>query len=228
MLIYDVGMHNGDDTHYYLTKGATVVGIEANPNLGDQLRQRFADEIANGRLHLIIKGVGREAGTFPFYVAPGDKQHSSFVEKAGFTPVDVPVVTLSSIVRQHGEPDFLKIDVEHVDTEVLQDLQSNGIVPPHISVEAHSFDVLLLLHHMGYTQFRLINGNQVSELFRRHKIKTPDGLRNYKFRYHSSGPFGEDLHTSWQTIEQVCALWMVRLSAIGRGWYDAHARMPVP
>lgn len=228
MLIYDVGMHNGDDTHYYLAKGATVVGIEANPYLGSKLQKRFANEIASGRLHLIIKGVGREAGTLPFFVATGDGQQSSFVVKRGRTPVDVPVVTLSSIIRQHGEPDFLKVDVEHVDLEVLQDLLSNGIVPPHLSVEAHSFGVLLFLYRMNYTQFRLLNGKQVHHVFGDHRIMTPDGLRPYRFRPHSSGPFGEDLHSPWQTIEQVCAQWMVRQSAFGGGWYDVHASMPRP
>jgi FkbM family methyltransferase len=223
MLIYDVGMHNGDDTHYYLAKGATVVGIEANPNLGSKLQERFAKEIASGRLRLIVKGVGREAGTLPFYVAPGDKQQSSFVKRSGFTCVNVPVVTLSSIMRQHGEPDFLKIDVEHVDLEVLQDLSSNGIIPRHLSVEAHSFDVLLFLYRMNYTQFRLLNGKQIHHLFSDHRIVTPDGVRPYRFRLHSSGPFGEDLHSPWQTIEQVCAQWMVRQSAFGGGWFDVHA-----
>ena len=32
-LIYDVGMHNGDDTAYYLRRGFRVVAIEPNPAL---------------------------------------------------------------------------------------------------------------------------------------------------------------------------------------------------
>jgi len=52
MLIYDVGMHNGDDTHYYLLKGAKVVGVEANPALHIALRDRFAGAINSGQLHL--------------------------------------------------------------------------------------------------------------------------------------------------------------------------------
>ena len=30
-LVYDVGVHRGDDTAYYLHKGFRVVGVEANP-----------------------------------------------------------------------------------------------------------------------------------------------------------------------------------------------------
>ena len=32
-LIYDVGMHNGADTAFYLAKGFRVVAVEANPEL---------------------------------------------------------------------------------------------------------------------------------------------------------------------------------------------------
>ena len=32
-LIYDVGMHKGEDTEFYLSKGFKVVGFEADPDL---------------------------------------------------------------------------------------------------------------------------------------------------------------------------------------------------
>ena len=36
-LIYDVGMHNGDDTAYYLHKGFRVIAIDANPAMVTRL-----------------------------------------------------------------------------------------------------------------------------------------------------------------------------------------------
>jgi len=45
-LIYDVGMNNGDDSAYYLSLGFRVVAIEANPELVEQAKLRFAREIA--------------------------------------------------------------------------------------------------------------------------------------------------------------------------------------
>jgi hypothetical protein len=71
LLIYDVGMHNGDDTEYYLLKGADVVGIEANPALLPGLRSRFAEEISAHRLTLVDKAVGPEEKPVPFYVDSG-------------------------------------------------------------------------------------------------------------------------------------------------------------
>jgi hypothetical protein len=56
MLIYDVGMHNGDDTAYYLAKGAHVVAIEANPTLCDSVIQKFETPITEGRLNIFKYG----------------------------------------------------------------------------------------------------------------------------------------------------------------------------
>jgi hypothetical protein len=62
-LIYDIGMHNGNDTAYYLFRGFRVVGVEANPLLVEQVRERFAAEIASNRLTVLNTGTSR-ASTF--------------------------------------------------------------------------------------------------------------------------------------------------------------------
>ena len=62
-LIYDVGMNNGDDTAYYLSLGFRTVAIEANPELVEQAKARFAREIASGRLIILNIGIAdREGG----------------------------------------------------------------------------------------------------------------------------------------------------------------------
>jgi FkbM family methyltransferase len=43
-LIYDVGMHNGDDTAYYLRRGFRVIAIEPNPALVATAAERFRRE----------------------------------------------------------------------------------------------------------------------------------------------------------------------------------------
>ena len=40
-LILDLGMNNGDDTAYYLTRGFRVVALDANPALCEGARKRF-------------------------------------------------------------------------------------------------------------------------------------------------------------------------------------------
>ena len=44
-LIYDVGMHQGEDTDYYLKKGFRVIAFEAEPNLVASCQKRFEVEI---------------------------------------------------------------------------------------------------------------------------------------------------------------------------------------
>ena len=52
-LIYDVGMHRGEDAEFYLKKGYDVVGFEANPDLVASAKNAFAEAIASGRLRII-------------------------------------------------------------------------------------------------------------------------------------------------------------------------------
>jgi len=52
-LIFDVGMHNGEDTEFYLSRGFRVVGVEANPDLVRGLEKKFAAEIADGRVTIV-------------------------------------------------------------------------------------------------------------------------------------------------------------------------------
>lgn len=52
-LIFDVGLHRGEDTEYYLKKGFRVIGFEADAELIKYCRQKFATEIQNGLRHII-------------------------------------------------------------------------------------------------------------------------------------------------------------------------------
>ena len=56
-LVYDVGMHRGEDTEFYLRRGFDVIGIEANPQLVEMLREKFRSEIRTGRVTIIGKAI---------------------------------------------------------------------------------------------------------------------------------------------------------------------------
>lgn len=55
-LIFDIGMNDGSDTEYYLSKGFHVVAVEASPPLIEAARAKFASEIAVGQLALFAGG----------------------------------------------------------------------------------------------------------------------------------------------------------------------------
>ena len=60
-LIYDFGLHRGEDTDFYLRKGFEVVAVEANPDLVAEAKTRFRNEISTGKLRLIEGAVAPAA-----------------------------------------------------------------------------------------------------------------------------------------------------------------------
>jgi FkbM family methyltransferase len=224
MLIYDVGMHNGDDTAYYLAKGAKVVAIEANAALCDAAAQRFAVEIADGRLTLLNVAVGDRDGFAEFYIEHGNGVRSSLLGRPGKASVTVRVRRLSAIFGEHGLPDFAKIDVEHVDHLVVEELRQSGKLPAQVSVEAHRIDVVDQLIGAGYRSFRLVNCARVARRFASQTITRINGERVvHAFPHHSSGPFGEDLPEPWYSGPTARTLWLRRREFFGGGWFDIHA-----
>jgi hypothetical protein len=52
-LIIDIGMHNGDDTNYYLHRGFNVLSIEAAPTIVQHAKDRFSEYIQKGKLEIL-------------------------------------------------------------------------------------------------------------------------------------------------------------------------------
>jgi len=82
-LIFDIGLHNGDDAAYYLHLGYRVVGIEASPPLAAECAKRFEQETRQQRITIINAGVLGEAGVFTFYRNLLDNGWSSFEREKG-------------------------------------------------------------------------------------------------------------------------------------------------
>lgn len=223
-LVYDVGMHNGDDSAYYLAKGFEVVGIDADASVCGACEVRFRREIAERRMTILNVGVAREAGMRMFHLNIADHALSSFQEPEipddGWEIINLPVRTLSSIILERESPFFVKIDVEHYDYLVLLDLMSHGLVPPYISAESHSLQVFCALVCMGYEKFKLAEGYGMPNRYGHHRIGLLDGGSTpYGFTKHSSGPFGEDLPGEWMDRDAMFEM----LAARGMGWFDIHA-----
>ena len=77
-LIYDVGLHDGNDTAYYLGLGFHVVAIEANPALAHAAARRFARQTASGRLQIVNVGIAATSGVARFWVCDDHSDWSSF------------------------------------------------------------------------------------------------------------------------------------------------------
>jgi len=107
-LIYDVGMNNGDDCAYYLSKGYDVVAVEANPILVEHARERFCQEIAAQRLVIEQVGIGDRPGRALFWINDERDVFSSFdAARAGRNgmkchAIDVQCVTFDTILHKYG------------------------------------------------------------------------------------------------------------------------------
>jgi FkbM family methyltransferase len=160
-LIYDVGLHNGDDTAFYLRRGFRVVAVEADPSLVGLARRRFATELRAGRLTLVHAGIADQDGTAEFYLCEGKSEFNSF-DRANATKfghqchaIEIPCRRFGSILRQHGLPHYLKIDIECFDSHCVAELQRDRL-PKYISCELTKTVQIEQLAELGYDAFKLV------------------------------------------------------------------------
>jgi FkbM family methyltransferase len=213
-LIFDVGTHKGQDSDFYLKLGYRVVAVEANPALADELRHRFKEAIADGRLILVDKAVGEMAGSISFFInkkesawGTADPQWAARNRLLGADSEQITVdcVRFADLIGRYGCPHYLKIDVEGADMLCVDALERISCRPTFISLEStktswsdllNEFDTLETL---GYTKFKVVRQG-------RHKsghFTAQDGRKiRYAFEHGATGPFGEDLDGPWLTRRQ--------------------------
>jgi FkbM family methyltransferase len=218
-LVFDVGMHRGEDSAYYLSLGYRVVAFEANPDLVARCRERFRDAIADGRMTIVAGAIAPPDahGTVTFYMntsksvwgttsAEWANRNRKLMRSS--VPITVPTVDFVRILEEHGTPHYVKIDVEGVDDLVLEAVCGRPSPPRLISMESEKVDFaklerdLDLLRRAGYSRFKAVQ--QALWPGRTATVTRADGTRtSYTFEAHASGPFGDDVPQSWRTAEEV-------------------------
>ncbi len=217
-LVFDIGMHRGEDTAFYLALGYRVVAFEANPELVAHCEQRFSAAIAEKRLSIVSGAIAPadRQGPVTFYKNARKSVWGTtvptWVERnraaaADVVRIEVPAVDFEAHLRRHGTPFFAKIDVEGVDDLVRNALCSAVPAPPLLSLESEKVDFAQLedtvagLVAAGYRHFGVVQ--QAGIPGRRDLVTRVDGSpTHYRFEKHASGPFGVDLRTEWLTAEQ--------------------------
>jgi FkbM family methyltransferase len=238
-LIFDLGFHNGDDTHYYLAKGFNVVAIEANPYLVAEGEKRFAPEIMDGRLNLINKAISSEKGKIEFYIHRANSDWSScfedIVKSDGSEPetVMVAAVSLHQLYKQFGVPYYAKVDLEGCDVYTARQVFEYKEKPDFISFETSKRDYAGIFSYLfvaGYQRFQLLN-----QLVNQQRIvesgSNTDAQTGYRFTKFSSGPFGKDLPADkWLSFDEVLSRYIkykelkqLDNKELGLGWLDIHA-----
>lgn len=220
-LIFDVGMHTGEDTGFYLAKGFRVVAVDADPVLCAQVRERFSSCIRSGQLEVVEGAIAETAGPLPFYLNARTewstirRSWAERNERLGFPSKERQVegIRFRSLLGRYGTPYYMKIDIEGADLLCLEALVGRGEVPQFVSVESEKrswrglrqeFDVL---REIGYNGFKVVAQHRITEQ------SCPDPAREgnfvpFSFPPGSSGLFGEELPGAWLTREEALRRYM--------------------
>ena len=236
-LIFDLGVNDGRDALYYLDKGFRVVGVEANPRLYGNCTARLRQDT---RMTLLNVGVWNEPRQLPFYVNLSNDHWSSFDPNYGCrdgTPFEVEYitcVTIADLLREHGTPHYLKIDIEGADKLVLQDLRKLNDRPQFISVEEYGVAALDDLHTLGYEHFQIVPQSNPEK----RKMRPPKPAREGRyikraFTDQDSGLFGYELSLDkWVNYADARSLFLATVTDEGgkyvgppHEWFDIHARL---
>ncbi|HXG08412.1 MAG TPA: FkbM family methyltransferase [Gemmataceae bacterium] len=173
-LIIDVGLHQGEDTGFYLHRGYRVVAVDADERLIARARQVYADAVRRGRLHLVHCAVADTAGEVAFHLSGQTLWNSLRPEVSARRnlhqgTVTVPARRLPDLFDEYGVPLYCKIDIEGYDAVCLATLEEAAELPRYLSVEtecvgeaerltdAQALETLQRLHRLGYRRFKLVD-----------------------------------------------------------------------
>ncbi|MEL6839533.1 MAG: FkbM family methyltransferase [Pseudomonadota bacterium] len=132
-LTFDIGAHIGDRTGSFLRLGAAVVVAEPQPRVFRALRLLYGQ---NPHATLLCEAVGAVPGTLDLFVNSDNptittaspdlisaaRKSDQWQGQVWDRKISVPVTTLDRLIAGHGVPDFVKIDVEGFEADVLRGL----------------------------------------------------------------------------------------------------------
>ncbi len=140
-----------NNTYNYYLKGCYGVCIEPDKNMVDIIKAKRPRDIV---LNIGI-GAGEASAAAAFYLFPKDvngwstfsKEEALIREKEtniGFETMQVPLVPINNIISEYFKPhpNFISIDVEGLDLEILQSLDFEKYKPEVICVETITFGYL--------------------------------------------------------------------------------------
>lgn len=248
-VIFDIGMHKGQDSQFYLKQGYKVIAVEANPILAKKNSIKFKDYIEREQLIIENVGMADKKGILPFYINHSLSEWSSFNKEYGsrrgkFEVVNIECITVNDLFEKYGIPYYIKVDIEGYDYYVINNLPGNKV--PYVSCEFTDIELLDELKEKGYNKFKMISQGDNFKPFdlKKHSTKWFPKYLHYKngiimriqdfiplsiHPYSSSGPFGEDTKGDWKGYEEIRQAYFDFYHAKNdkllhqHDWFDLHA-----
>jgi len=169
----DIGANNPSiisNTEFFYNLGWSGINIEPDPHLLEKF------EIVRSRDINLNLGIGSEHGELDFYRLSADTL-STFSKDAvkeyindGHKILDilkVPVRSLAEVFKEHAEGkdvDFMSIDVEGFEIEVLNSNDWNNYRPKIIILEINQ-NPTILLTYLNSIKYKLVFNNQTNAIF---------------------------------------------------------------
>jgi FkbM family methyltransferase len=223
-LIYDVGMHKGEDTEFYLSKGFRVVAFEADPKLVSSCKVRFKRFIEQGQLKIVEGAIvdidAIETGQKIIYFYRYDQDSARGTVRADFAEgnsrfgmkgsmIEVDVVNFVDAMGENGVPHFLKIDIEGMEMVCLKALRNFQERPDYVSIQPEMSNYagvkreIDILVDLGYDSFQAI---EQSAIYVSQSPPNPSREGQYihrRFEFGSSGLFGAELNDDWKSKKAI-------------------------
>lgn len=141
-LVFDIGANVGDKTTAFLALGARVIAVEPNPICVERIKANHRAAIVRGQLQIECAAAACKSGKLTMRTFAGDSTMTSgsteflhYAKAAGQREdrtFETKALTLDSMIAEFGLPDFIKIDVEGMDADVLRGLSKQ---PRYLSFE---------------------------------------------------------------------------------------------
>ena len=166
-LFFDIGAHLGEKSKKILDKNLNIVMLEPLPQCVKQLRESFKN---NKNVEILEKAVGKTVGNMTLEVNSKMPTISTmakhwksgrFSDQKWDQKISVEVTTLDHLIKIYGLPNYIKIDVEGFELDVLLGLsQKAGIISFEFTSEFfdQSTKCLNYLKKIGYNQFNFSIG----------------------------------------------------------------------
>jgi FkbM family methyltransferase len=171
-LVFDIGANRGRTAEIFLKDFNRVISFEPNPGLADFLKNRFP----NPKLIVDRRAISHQRGSQEFKLANVDTISTlsiDWVENSRFTgeyhwnnSIIVDTITLSDAIKEYGVPDYVKIDTEGYEYEILtnfHELLPNTLLSFEWAEEQKDkiLKTLVHLYSLGYNNYTYTEGDPV-------------------------------------------------------------------
>ncbi len=179
-LFFDIGANHGVRTAVFRDLGLKVIAVEPQSACVEKLKKKFN---LDGNVIIVNKGVGEAEGTKNIQICSSSDTISTFSDEwkngrfkeFSFDRQEkVQITTLDELIGEYGLPDFIKIDVEGYEMQVISGLtQKVPCLNFEFSSEFIGNTIISLdrLTGLGYASFNFVEGEDLNFKFNNWQTK---------------------------------------------------------